>query len=198
MFDEDTREDLREQAVRTSAVLGKAPETPVRAPLRSLIRTWLDQLEQDNEALRLERNNRRWYVERDPVEYERYKAQLRADYATRIRAEEGREVRTYERIPGKTVDDHAENVKARKTAQRRDQRAQETPEQREARKDQDAFNKWEISKLKAGLTADEIFEMTPAYEAARAARKAKKAAKAAKAEAASGIENLPNFGMFSP
>lgn len=197
MFDEDTREDIRDQAVRTSATLGKAPETPIRAALRSLTRSWLDKLVQDNEALRLERNNRRWYVERDPVQYESYKAELRAQYAQRIRAEEGREVRTYERIPGKTVDDHAENVKARKTAQRRDQRAQETPEQREARKDRDAFEKWHTSKLEAGLTEDEIFEMTPAYEAARAARKAKKAAKAAKAEVAE-MEADENFGMFSP
>lgn len=120
--------------------------------LRELVKAKRDQIAAENEAERAERNKRRWKAERDPVEYEKQKAAQREEYAAKIATEGGREVRSYEMVPGKTRAEHDANAKARDAARKRDERGKASQE----KKDAEADRKWAARQRQKGWSEEQI------------------------------------------
>lgn len=106
----------------------------------------------ENERLKSVRNSRRWKSERDPAEYEKQKADQRAAYAAKVGAEEGREVRAYMKVPGKTRAEHEENAKKRHAEKERDRWSKVSQD----KKDKKADDVFAARKRKAGWTEERI------------------------------------------
>lgn len=90
--------------------------------MMKLVREKRTQIAADNARLKDERNALRNKAERDPVEYEKQKADQKAAYAEMIAATEGRKVRAYAVVPGKTRSEHDQNARDRDAARKRDER----------------------------------------------------------------------------
>lgn len=136
----------------TMTIADSDPDAPKR--LHEVVKAKRDQIAADNQAAKAARNARRWKVERDPGEYEKQKANQREAYAAQIEAEEGREVRTYVKVPGSTRAEHEENAKARDAERKRNERSRATQNQ----KDADADKKWAARQRKKGRTDEQINE----------------------------------------
>ncbi|MCA1777727.1 MAG: hypothetical protein LC676_19605 [Loktanella sp.] len=165
-----------------------APEGPrkINADLRKTIEEKQAKIKAENEAKRRERNARRWREQRDPVEYDRQKAKQRGDYAAQIAADEGRNVRAYTPVPGKTRAEHDKNAKARDAERKRASRKNAD----QAAKDREADRKWERRKRGAGWTDEQIIEGLANLAAKRAADRYY-----SQPEPVAYADN-PNFGLF--
>lgn len=149
--------------------------------LRELMRKKRAQIAADNAAARTERNARRWKSERDPVEYEKQKVEQRKAYALQIETEEGREVRSYVKVPGKTRGQHKENAKARDAERKRIERSRAT----QSDKDAEADRKWVARKQKAGWSEAQIAEGLLARQEERLQRRRE-----------TDYDNHPLYGAF--
>lgn len=140
------------------------------------------QIADENERLKSERNARRYKAERDPIEYERQKAGQRAEYAVQIAEEQGRSVRAYEKIPGKTRAEHDQNSRQRRAERERERRAA----QDQSEKDKRADHVWAKRKREAGWTSDEIRKGLEERAEKRLYRRPEPVP----------YEDNPNYGMF--
>lgn len=154
----------------------------IKANLRQSVEKARNKITAENEAKRAERNSRRWREERDPVEYDRQKANQREEYAAQIAAEEGRAVRAYVPVPGKTRAEHDENAKARHAEKERTRRANAD----QAAKDREADRKWAGRKRKAGWTDEQIEQGLADLATKRHYRQPDPVS----------YEDNPNFGIF--
>ncbi|KAA8606027.1 hypothetical protein AL036_16405 [Salipiger aestuarii] len=155
--------------------------TGVSPALRQLAADARATIVRENAALKAERNARRYKAERDPLKYETQKANQREEYAARIADTEGREVRAYCKVPGKTLAEHDENAKARDASRKRAERGNAT----QAQKDAQADAKWLKRQRARGASEADI-----------AAGLAKRAAGRTVEGEAEGYEANPNFGAF--
>jgi hypothetical protein len=121
---------------------------------RELIADYRGKVASENERNKATRNARRWKEERDPVEYEAQKVQQKVEYAAKIAEEEGREVRAYVKVPGKTVEERERNRLARK-AEKEAARRSTAPT---ATKHKNADRMWIKRKKAAGWTPGRIAE----------------------------------------
>ncbi|WP_424976806.1 hypothetical protein [Leisingera sp. S232] len=122
--------------------------------LRDAVKAARLQIEADNEARKEARNNTRWRYERDPQEYDKQLDRQRQEYADKIAAKEGREVRAYTKVPGKTREEHDKNAKARDAERKREERSCATQED----KDREADKRWGRRMKKKGWTEQQIAE----------------------------------------
>lgn len=136
----------------------------------------------ENEATRVARNARRNREKRDPVEYEKQKVKQKEEYEARIAAEEGRAVRPYVKVPGKTCAEHNENAKARDAARKRASRANAD----QADKDREADRKWEVRMREKVWTDGQIAQGLAARETNRRYRHLEPVS----------YQDNPNFGLF--
>lgn len=123
-----------------------------RPDLLTLVKTERAKILAENLAAKEERNARRWKLERDPVEYEKQKAEQRREYEETIRANEGREVRTYHKVPGETPAEREANRRKRKAARQRKGWANAS----QAAKDAKADRVWATRQRKRGKSEAEI------------------------------------------
>lgn len=154
----------------------------IKGDLRQAIEQAQAKIIAENEAKRVERNARRWREQRDPVEYNRQKIKQRADYAAQIAADEGREVRAYAPVLGKTRAEHDENAKARDAARKRASRSKAD----QVQKDKDADRTWTRRMRKNGWTDQQIAQGLAKRAADRYYRRPEPVA----------YEDNPNFGLF--
>lgn len=158
------------------------PDPEGRKALLKLVREKSAQIAADNEAAKAERNARRWREQRDPIEYEKQKEKQREEYANLIAAEEGREVRAYTKVPGKTRAEHAENAKARHAEKQRARWGNVT----QAEKDAKADKVWLGRMRKKGWTDEQLAQGLAKRATDRLYRKPEPVP----------YEENPNFGLF--
>jgi hypothetical protein len=106
----------------------------------------------ENERLKSKRNAARWKDERDPVEYEKQKADQRAAYEAMVLTEEGREVRTYIKVPGATKAEREENAKRRHAENERERWSKVSQNEKDRKNDK----VWASRKRKANWTEEQI------------------------------------------
>lgn len=136
----------------------------------------------ENERLKSKRNSRRWKEERDPAEYEKQKADQRAEYAAKVAAEEGREVRAYLKVPGTTRAEREANAKQRHAEKQRDRWSKVSQDEKDRKADQMKSARMR----KAGVSEDQIAE-----EMARRAEK-----RLLRQPDPGNYEDNPDFGAF--
>ncbi|SFI83987.1 hypothetical protein [Celeribacter neptunius] len=156
---------------------------------RDLIRNTRAKIKQENADLHSARNARRWKAERDPQEYEAQKQRQRAEYA----AENGGVVRSYEKIEGKTRDEHDENAKKRHAEKEQKRYGNLSPEEKQAKSDQSSDNRFRREKKKAGWSEERI---QAALVIKQEARQKKREAKAQADAEQAALEAQKNYGMF--
>jgi hypothetical protein len=145
---------------------------------RSAAQSIVDRIKADNERVRSERNARRWKAERDPVEYERQKERQRQNYADGF----GRScdlaeqpVRSYQKIPAVTKEEHLEQAKSRDAARQKARYDSLTPAERQAESDAKADRRFVKLRLSKGIPEDEIKAQLVARIAEREVARAAKA-----------------------
>ncbi len=153
-----------------------------RKKLRELAIATQEAIAAENEARRVARNARRYREERDPVEYENQKAKQRDEYEAKVETEEGRKVRRYVKVPGKTRAEHDENARAREADRKRASRANTD----QADKDREADRKWEGRMREKGWTDGEIAQGLAERQTNRRYRQFESVS----------YEDNPNFGLF--
>lgn len=121
---------------------------------RKTMREWNANLKAENERLKPVRNALRWKTERDPVAYEKQKADQRAEYAAKVEAEQDREVRAYEPVPGATDAERQTNRLRRRADEQALRRKVASREQKAAQADR----KWlaRLRKRKPKWTEAEV------------------------------------------
>lgn len=156
------------------------PDAPKK--LREVVKAKRDQIAADNEAAKATRNARRWKRERDPLEYEKQKAGQREAYAAKVEAEEGREVRAYVKVQGKTRAEHDDNARQRHAERERERRANATQAEKDKANDDRSARRWR----KKGWTEEQIAEGLAKRKADRLHRQPEPGP----------YEENPNFGAF--
>lgn len=126
--------------------------TGVPSKLAETIKKKRSDIITENERLKSERNSRRWKEERDPAEYEKQKADQRAEYAAKVATEEGREVRAYLKVPGTTRAEREANAKQRHAEKQRDRWSKVSQDEKDKKNDK----VWASRKRKAGWTQEQI------------------------------------------
>lgn len=159
-----------------------SPDPDAPKKLREAVKAKRDQIAADNEAAKATRNARRWKRERDPVEYEKQKIGQREAYAAKIEAEEGREVRAYAKVPGKTREEHDDNARQRHAERERERRANAT----QVEKDAAADKKWAARQRKKNVPEEQIADGLAKRAADRQHRQPEPGP----------YEENPNFGAF--
>lgn len=158
------------------------PDRERREALLRVVKEKRAQIAADNEAAKAERSAHRWREQRDPVEYDKQKEKQREQYANQIAAEEGREVRAYVKVPGKTRAEHAENAKVRHAEKERARWGNVT----QAKKDEKADKVWSGRKRKKGWTDEQIAQGLAKRANDRLYRKPEPVP----------YEDNPSFGLF--
>ncbi len=134
---------------------------------RAVVRAKIDAIAADNLAMKEQRDATRRAARRASPEYQAELAEQRQAYADKIAAEEGREVRAYVKVPGKTRAEREQNAKDRDAARKRDARCSATQEQ----KDKDADNRWIARQRKKGVPEEQIASELEAKKAARSEKR---------------------------
>ena len=159
-----------------------AEPKPTAPDILKLAREKRDQIAADNAAKRSANNARRWKAERDPVEYAKQLADQKEEYAAKVLAEQGREVRAYLKVQGSTGPERAEKRRQRHAEKERGRWANAT----QAQKDEKADKVWSSRKRKAGWTEEQIGHELAKRVADRLHRQPDPGA----------YEDNPNFGVF--
>lgn len=168
--------ELDEPKDDPSPVKGVAPE------LRATIKAAREQVAVDNLAKKEQRDERRRAARRASPQYQAELKEARDIYEARILTEEGREVRNYTKVPGKTREEREENAKARDAARKRDERANAT----QAEKDKENDRKWVARQRKKNVPEEQIAEGLEKRAADRVHRQPEPSA----------YEDNPDFGAF--
>lgn len=129
-----------------------------RQTFRDMIAKKSAEIKAENERLRKERNSRRWRAERTPAEYQAQKERQRKEYAAGVLAEEGREVRAYEKIGGRTKVEHRENARARHAEQEKQRYNGLSEEERQRINDVKADKQFVDRLRKKGMPEADIAE----------------------------------------
>ncbi|KRS11032.1 hypothetical protein XM53_18305 [Roseovarius atlanticus] len=177
---------LSDDEVEHRADAGEAATSGLSKRLRELVKTKIKAIEADNLAKKEERNDRRRAARRASLEYQLELKEAREAYANKIAAEEGREVRGYEKVPGKTAEERAENAKAREADRERERRANAD----QATKERQADKKYVKRKKAAGWSDEQIEEGLALLHEQRAADRLHRQPDPGK------YEDNPKFGAF--
>lgn len=154
--------------------------------LRAVVKAKIGAIAADNLAMKDRRDATRRAARRSSPEYKLELAEQRQAYADKIAAEEGREVRAYVKVPGKTRAEREQNAKDRDAARKRDERRNASQDQ----KDEEADKKWIARQRKKGVPEDQIASELEARKAARSKKRRLDRPNP------SGYEDNPDFGAF--
>lgn len=140
------------QKVHSMSIAPSKPDAP--KSLSEVVKAKREQIAEDNEAEKPVRDARRRALRRASPEYQIERAEARETYAAKIAAEQGRAVRPYSKVPGKTRAEHDENAKKRDAARKREERSLASQKD----KDDEADRKWKARKRKIGWSEAKIAE----------------------------------------
>lgn len=185
-FEAELDDLLSDDEVEHRAAAGEAATTGLSKAMRELVEAKIEAIEADNAAKRKERNETRKAARRASPEYQLELKEARDAYAEKIAAEEGREVRGYQKVPGKTAEERAENARAREADRERERRANAD----QATKDHQADKKYVKRKKVAGWTDEQIEEGLASLREQRAADRLHRQPDPVK------YEDNPKFGAF--
>ncbi len=185
-FEAELDDLLSDDEVEHKAEAGEAAKSGLSEALRELVEAKREAIVADNLAKKEERNDRRRAARRASPEYQLELKEAREAYADKIAAEESREVRGYQKVPGKTAEERAENAKAREADRERERRASAD----QATKDRQADKKYVKRKRAAGWTDEQIEEGLASLREQRAADRIHRQPDPGK------YEDNPEFGAF--
>lgn len=177
---------LSDDEVERMADAGEAATRGLSQAMRELVKSKIKAIEADNLAQKEERNDRRRAARRASPEYQLELKEAREAYAEKIAAEEGREVRGYEKVPGKTAEERTANAKAREADRERERRAIAD----QATKDRQADKKYVKRKRAVGWTDEQIEDGLALLREQRAADRIHRQPDPAK------YEDNPDYGAF--
>lgn len=158
------------------------PATGVTHEMRAAVEAKRAEIAADNKAAKEARDARRRAARRASKEYQAELKEARDTYEAKILAEEGREVRAYIKVPGKTRGEREEGAKARDAARKRDERSRAT----QVEKDAAADKKWAARQRKKNVPEEQIAQGLAKRAADRQHRQPEPGP----------YEDNPNFGAF--
>lgn len=185
-FEAELENLLSDEEVEHRADAGEAATSGLSQAMRELVKSKIKATKADNAAKKEERDERRRAARRASPEYQLELKEAREAYANKIASEEGREVRGYQKVPGKTPEEREANTRAREAERERERRANAD----QATKDRHADKKYVKRKRAAGWTDEQIEEGLTSLREQRAADRIHRQPDPGK------YEDNPKYGAF--